>query len=299
MSNELIDLLYPSPGEPVARIVIPRINVDKVVVEGVEVADLRKGPGHFPGTPLPGEAGNAAIAGHRTTYGRPFGDIDQLQPGDEIRVSTVLGEAVYQVAGTQIVQPEQIEVIEDFGDNRLTLSACHPKYSAAQRIIVFATLVGEPSPAVAGPDDRRTVEVSVTGTTLPTENDLTSTTSASESSTTLSATTALTATTKAPVSESTSAGSNADPATSPAGGNGPDLDANQLAGDSGAWPGAVAWGLATLVAAALAWLAAHYAALVRGVRPWRDRAIYLAASPVCLGLLFLCFTNVDRLLPAY
>lgn len=310
LPKELVDLIYPSAGEPVARIVIPAIKVDKVVVEGIEVDDLRKGPGHFPDTPLPGQAGNAAIAGHRTTYGAPFGNLDQLEPGDEIRVSTVLGEAVYQVAGTRIVQPEQIEVVEDYGDNRLTLSACHPKWSAAQRIIVWATLVGEPSPTIARPEDRRTVELEVTQPTLPAETSTSATTPAP--TTPAPPTDPNTATTATGVTTDSGDEDNggvsngtgvtkprSNGAAGPAGVGRVAADANQLAGDDGAWPEAVAWGLATVVALALACLMARRLDQRRGVRPWRGRLVYLAASPLCLGLLFLCFTYVDRLLPAY
>ena len=130
-------------GEATARIVIPAIGVDKIVVEGVSLTDLKKGPGHFPQTPLPGQEGNAAIAGHRTTYGAPFNRLDELKPGDEVTVTTVQGEFTYEVTETQIVSPTQVEVLEDKGDNRLTLTACHPKYSARQRIVVVSHLAPE------------------------------------------------------------------------------------------------------------------------------------------------------------
>jgi sortase A len=148
-------------GDVVARIEIPRIDVDKFVVQGTGVPDLRKGPGHYIGTPMPGEAGNVAIAGHRTTYGAPFGDIDQLEPGDSIFVTTIAGKFEYRVMGADrsqpdgdpasghyVVKPTDVFVLDNFGDNRLTLTACHPKYSARQRIIVAAELV-VPSTSVA------------------------------------------------------------------------------------------------------------------------------------------------------
>ncbi len=127
-------------GEATAHIRIPDIGVDKIVVEGVSLRDLKKGPGHYPETPLPGQEGNAAIAGHRTTYGAPFHRIDELEPGDEIIVETIQGEFTYLVTEQLIVSPSQVEVLEDKGDNRLTLTACHPKYSARQRIVVVAEL---------------------------------------------------------------------------------------------------------------------------------------------------------------
>jgi len=136
-------------GDPVAKLEIPRIGVDEIVVAGVGVDDLKKGPGHYPETPLPGEPGNAAIAGHRTTYGAPFLDIDNLQPGDQIVATTYAGRFVYQVTGTVIVPPSDTSVLNNTPDDRLTLTSCDPKYSAKNRIIVTAALdQGESSPLV-------------------------------------------------------------------------------------------------------------------------------------------------------
>ncbi|HET8618151.1 MAG TPA: class E sortase [Acidimicrobiales bacterium] len=140
----------PVGGEALARLQIPAIGVDKIVVEGVQVADLKKGPGHYPGSPLPGQPGNAAIAGHRTTYGAPFNRLDELEAGDEILVDTVQGSFRYLVREQLIVEPDQVEVLDDFGDDRLTLTACHPKYSAQQRIVIVAALQGPV--AAAGPE---------------------------------------------------------------------------------------------------------------------------------------------------
>lgn len=148
----------PAEGEAAARIEIPAIGVDKVVVEGVALSDLKRGPGHFPGTPMPGQPGNAAIAGHRTTYGAPFHRLDELNPGDEIKVTTLQGEFQYTVSEQLIVEPSQVEVLEDYGDNRLTLAACHPKYSAAQRIVVVAMLGENTEPAQAPDRDDQAAE---------------------------------------------------------------------------------------------------------------------------------------------
>jgi sortase A len=139
----------PNDGEAMAQIRIPRIGVEKIVVSGVSLDDLKRGPGHYPDTPLPGQPGNSAIAGHRTTYGAPFNRIDELEPGDEILVTTAQGSFRYEMTEQHIVSPSQVEVLDDYGDNRLTLTACHPKYSASQRIIVVATLVGDAAPAPA------------------------------------------------------------------------------------------------------------------------------------------------------
>lgn len=141
----------PPDGDAAARIAIPAIGVDKIVVEGVSVADLKRGPGHYPDSPMPGQPGNAAIAGHRTTYGAPFNRVDELEPGDDILVTTGQGSFRYEVSETQVVRPSQVEVLDDFGDNRLTLTACNPKYSARQRIVVVAKLAPNVEPAPAAP----------------------------------------------------------------------------------------------------------------------------------------------------
>jgi sortase A len=150
ISTPLVEARLAKVGDPVATIEIPKIAVKRVVVEGATLDQLRRGPGHFPSSPLPGQAGNAAIAGHRTTYGQPFHNVDKLEAGDEIKTTTVLGPATYRVTGVTIVDPEQSEVLDDKGDNRLTLVACHPKYSARERIIVTAELVDEPAPMIVG-----------------------------------------------------------------------------------------------------------------------------------------------------
>ena len=142
-------LTAPPEGDAVGRIGIPKIGVDQYVVEGVNVDDLRKGPGHYPSTQLPGHEGNSAIAGHRTTYGAPFGDLDQLNPGDEITVATVQGKFNYKVTEQRVVDPSEISVLDPSPDPAhpghqlatLTLTTCNPKYSAAQRLIIRAQLV--------------------------------------------------------------------------------------------------------------------------------------------------------------
>jgi sortase A len=128
-------------GDAVAMIEIPKIDVTKFVVEGVDPENLKVGPGHYPGTPLPGERGNAAIAGHRTTYGAPFYDLNELSPGDEIVVTTAAGRFEYEVSETLIVDPmEGVWVINNTTDDRLTLTTCHPRFSAAQRLVVVGKL---------------------------------------------------------------------------------------------------------------------------------------------------------------
>lgn len=129
-------------GEAFGRILIPSIDADYVVIEGTGTGDLQKGPGHYPTTALPGQARTVAIAGHRTTYGAPFRQIDKIEEGDEITLEMPYGDAVYEVTGTRIVDPEDVQIVDDLGRERLVLTACHPLYSAAQRIAVFAEPAG-------------------------------------------------------------------------------------------------------------------------------------------------------------
>jgi sortase A len=128
-------------GDPLGRLRIPRIGVSALYVEGTATGDLRSGPGHYPGTPLPGERGTVAIAGHRTTYGAWFRRINQLEPGDRIVIAMAYGRFTYRVERTRIVPPTAVWVTRRVPYDRLVLSACHPLYSAAQRIVVFARLV--------------------------------------------------------------------------------------------------------------------------------------------------------------
>jgi len=142
----------PLKGDAIGRISIPSIGLAEFVVEGTGTGDLRKGPGHYPATPLPGQRGTAAIAGHRTTYGAPFRRIDDVRGGDRVVVDMPYGRFVYRVERTKVVDDQDLSVLDRRPYNRLVLSACHPLYSAAQRIIAFARFerrlparVGRPS----------------------------------------------------------------------------------------------------------------------------------------------------------
>jgi sortase A len=128
------------PGDAVGRIRIPRIGANFVVVNGTDTASLRKGPGIYNQVPFPGAPGTTAIAGHRTTYLAPFRNIDQLRHGNTITVEMPYGRFTYVVTQTKIVPPTEVSVIRRVAFDRLVLSACHPLYSAAKRIVVFARL---------------------------------------------------------------------------------------------------------------------------------------------------------------
>jgi sortase A len=128
-------------GAAVGRIEIPKIKASFVLVNGTGTGALRKGPGIYDDVPFPGAPGTTAIAGHRTTYLAPFRHIDRLKRGSEVVVEMPYGRFTYAVQKTLIVAPTRVDVIHRVNYDRLVLSACHPLYSAAQRIVVFARLV--------------------------------------------------------------------------------------------------------------------------------------------------------------
>ena len=335
----LLPLVYADNGEAIARMIIPAIDVDEIVVAGVEVDDLRKGPGHYGTTPLPGQPGNAAIAGHRTTYGAPFGRIDELAPGDEIIIETLQGRFVYRVLpggrgmagrtpGHRIVAPTALEVLDDHGDNRLTLTSCHPKYSSKQRIIVHAELVGDPvvrlprpgEPIGAGfvqlaqpedlPDNEVDAELpdepnpAAAGSSGPDSSD--GTDSDGPDSTGLAdpetaAGDVADPETAGDSSDTGDTGSAAAPEARTAAAAPPEMPARTssvpadgfgegLSGDSDAILPAVLWGLAATAVMTLGW------AFGRSGR--RLRAYTIAAAPF-LVVLYVMFSYVDRALPAY
>jgi sortase A len=142
----------PNEGDVEGLISIPRININMAFVEGTSRDDLKKGPGHYPETPMPGTLGNAAIAGHRTTYLHPFYDINELQPGDKIIVATLAGKFTYKMTQQLIVAPTDVGVAANTPDAELTLTSCNPRFSAAQRIVIKAVLVPNESAPVAKPN---------------------------------------------------------------------------------------------------------------------------------------------------
>ena len=137
-------------GQAVAELRIARIGLRAIVVRGTTPADLRAGPGLIAGTPLPGQRGTTAIAGHRTTYGAPFRHLDALRRGDAITLRLPFASFRYRVEGRRIVDPGDLSVLRRVGHDRLVLSACHPLFSAARRIVVLARLthVGQPARGV-------------------------------------------------------------------------------------------------------------------------------------------------------
>lgn len=136
-----------APGDPIGRLVVPSIDLNIVAVEGTDPATLKTGPGRHPETACPGQGATVAVAGHRTTYLAPFRRINELGPGDEITLEMPYGRYRYRFQKQRIVDPYEVGVVRDVGYERLVLTACHPLYSAAQRIVVFARLADSGPPA--------------------------------------------------------------------------------------------------------------------------------------------------------
>ena len=127
-------------GEPLGRIDLPRIHARFVFVSGTGEQSLKKGPGHYAGTGLPGQGGTVAIAGHRTTYEAPFRRLDRMKRGDEITLTMPYGRFAYSVEGSRVVSPSHVKVLRHVSHERLVLTTCTPLYSAKQRLIVTARL---------------------------------------------------------------------------------------------------------------------------------------------------------------
>lgn len=130
----------PMPVFPEAIIRIPKIGLNQAVVDGVSREHLKDGPGHYPGTALPGFRGNVVISGHRTTYTRPFLDLDLLRAGDEIVIDTPDGSHRYLAQSSHVVSPDDVGLLGATDRPVLTLTTCTPKGSASQRLVVVAVL---------------------------------------------------------------------------------------------------------------------------------------------------------------
>jgi sortase A len=145
----------PDAGDAAFRLRIPRIDLKTMVVEGVDTEDLRKGPGHYPECrrgferPFctefeemwPGENGRVIVSGHRTTYGAPFYNLNELREGDEVITDTKWGTFRYEVTESEIVEPESLAIAIQRDRAEIVLTTCNPRFSAAQRLVVYARLV--------------------------------------------------------------------------------------------------------------------------------------------------------------
>jgi sortase A len=305
------------PGGALDHLVIPAIGVDRYVVQGVAEADLQMGPGHYPGTPLPGQAGNVAIAGHRTTFGAPFFRLNEVHSGDLVYLTDTLGTTwVYKVVRQFVVAPSDVAVLDATSAPELTLTTCNPRFEATSRLVIRAVLlthlgrgtrVPKPLPVQTAKDGRFPA---VTGrsASLPTRPHASLTTShATVPSSVVPAAPATTVPTSStsPSSGSSSTASTSDggdPPTVGGGGDsptvGPSLGAASVvpsqtgSGTGGAGAGAVGWGVIALAA----WAVARIVATRR--RRYNKVAVLLAGGLVSLVPLWFAFGNVVNLLPA-
>jgi sortase A len=306
----------PKSGKVLVQLQIPKIGVNYKVVEGVGLDDLAKGPGHFPESVLPGQLGNSAIAGHRTTHGAPFYDVNKLHPGDQIVLTypSVGGNAsrfVYLVTGTEIVAPSDYAGVvptTDASKATLVLTSCHPITSATQRIVIRAALdAGQSSPLFAATPRA----VPGTGATIPGDDDgagaakpsitaVTATTTAPTAVPTtvapdvVESTTVVAAVPAASTAPETTSVPAAVPATTPAAAaSAPPASKDAFAGgwfdDSAAWPHILLWGLA-LAAITLG----GYRLAKRYRRIWLGTLVAFAPFVV---VLYFWFENINRLLP--
>lgn len=285
----------PDEGEAAGRIYIPALDVEKTIVHGVSRDDLRLGPGHYPATPWPGQQGNAAIAGHRTTHGAPFLNLDRLSPGDDIFVHTVQGVFHYQVQshedqwghdkGHFIVDPYQVDVLDDFGDNRLTLTACHPRYSAAQRLIVTAELVSEPAPTLALPDPGLPAELVSEQIADPAATDETANSDLAYTETETEVDSSETAV----VDDSATDVEPSETYVEVAAADQPTTVAESLGWQPQHWPTTAMWAALT---------ASIFLAGLLTSRRWRRWPAYAATAGPFLYCLFWTFTYLDKMLPA-
>jgi sortase A len=290
-------LTPPPQGEPLAKLTIPSIDLDKIVIEGNSPSDLEDGPGHFPETPLPGQYGNVAIAGHRTTHGQPFNRIDELKVGDEVVIETVVGRYTYVVTGQVIVSPnDYARVIPTIDPTvaTLTLTSCHPKFSAKQRIVVTAVLDAERSDVVTAPyvppADQTASPSIIPGDDVPTETTTSATTPDSTLAITSDSTPDSTALTSG-IDDALAAGAGALDATelTETASASQDLFENSWFSDPDAFPQVAFWGLGlTLVALGATALSR------RMRRNWVGALVGIGPFVV---VLYFWFENVNRLLP--
>ena len=263
-------------GDPIAIIEMPTIGVTKYVVAGVQTADLKKGPGHYPATPFPGELGNASIAGHRTTYGEPFRHLDDLNIGDPIVITDLLGrQFTYLVSNQQVVEANDSWVVATTDPTKaiLTLTTCHPEFSAKQRLIVSAELDVTQSGIATSP--AAIYAKNTSGTTSDPSTEVV-TTEVSTTDVTETPTTTTTTTPEIFVDDSIDSES-------------ADALSRGWFSDLSAIPQTLLWGLLELLIVMGAW---------RVAKKFRNRIIGAAVGFIpFFVVLYFVFQNVNRLLP--
>jgi sortase A len=300
-----VPLPVPPPGGALDHMVIPAIGVDRYVVEGVGEADLQMGPGHYPGTPLPGQAGNVGIAGHRTTFGAPFFRLNELVRGDYIYLTDTSGKTwVYSVVRQWVVAPSDVAVLDATRKPELTLTTCNPRFEATTRLIVRAALVeGLPRGTrlagrlpVSAP---RTATTRAPTTSRPTTPPPTTTVPTTPRPTTTVPATTVPATTSSTVASAptTSGAHPGHPGTGGAGADSPTVgvgtgSVSLSGGGAGVWAAALGWGALAL----LVWVATR--ALAGRRARFAKAGVLVCGALVCLVPLWFAFAKVVDLLPA-
>jgi sortase A len=313
------------PGGALDHLEIPAIGVNRYVVEGVAEADLQEGPGHYPGTPLPGHSGNVAIAGHRTTFGAPFFRLNEVHSGDLVYLTDALGTTwVYRVASQFVVAPSDVAVLDATKAPELTLTTCNPRFEATSRLVVRAVLLthlvrgtrvpkplpveatknghfpavsGRSAPLPGGPHvSKTTPHVTSHTTTGPGSAPPAGPAPTLPTSSTLPASAGSSAATSDGGGSATVGGGGDSPTVGPSSATallsasaGSTVSGN---GTGGAGAGAVGWGVIALAA----WAIARIAAARK--RRYSKVAVLFAGGLVALVPLWFAFGNIVNLLPA-
>ncbi len=284
-------VLVPPPGGALDHLLIPAIGVDRYVVQGVDEADLQMGPGHYPGTALPGQAGNVAIAGHRTTFGAPFFDLNALKAGDFVYITDTSGTTwVYRVQRQWVVAPTDVAVLTRTRTPELTLTTCNPRFEATTRLVVRAALAGR---IAAGAKLAKGLALAAGAPAAPPHHQGKSTAVAAVAA----------PAPRVPAGQDggpTAAGGVHDPAVSLPGTSTPapvlerSTTPSLARPPAGAWSwvGAAGWGLLAL----MVWTAARVAGARR--RRWAKLGTVGAGALVALVPVWFLFENLVRLLPA-
>jgi sortase A len=300
-----VPLPLPPPGGALDHLVIPAIGVDRYVVQGVAENDLQEGPGHYLGTPLPGQKGNVGIAGHRTTFGAPFFLLNEVVPGDLIYLTDTSGTTwVYSVEREWVVAPTDVAVLDPSGHYELTLTTCNPRFDATSRLVVRALLA---SRLARGTKFAGHLPVTLSAAHLkapgsvghphgakPTSSSSTSTsssstsTSASSSSTSSSSTSSTSTSVPAPAAGAGGPGSGDNPTVGPAGGETEAL----VSGGYSTWLALAGWALLALAL----WVVTR--ALASRKYRLTKAMVIVAGALVCLVPLWFTFENAVNLLPA-
>ena len=294
----------PPPGGALDHLVIPAIGVTRYVVQGVSDGDLQMGPGHYPGTPLPGQFGNVAIAGHRTTFGAPFFRLNEVVPGDLVYLTDTSGATwVYAVRHVWVVVPTDTGVLAATRQADLTLTTCNPRFEAISRLVVRAVLLerlgrgtllpgrlpmteSEQQNLVGGTRSARP-----TGAVAFASGHSTPSTRPIRSAPVAPTATIVTAAQSVPGTNINSTSSGGTTPDNPTVGTSPFGNAPETAA-GGTWGATLSWGVLAL----LAWVATRVAA--GRLRRYNKVVVLVAGALLCLVPLWFAFENLVDLLPA-